>query len=80
MKSYPESTAVLDDLGDKIVKALTRGVALAAHDLRKYRSTFPLWVADASERGLATIPPVPGPTPPTIEAPAVRDSQAKEEE
>jgi hypothetical protein len=53
MKSYPESTAVLDDLGDKIVKALSLGVALAARDLRKYRSTFPLWVADACERGLA---------------------------
>jgi hypothetical protein len=44
----------LADLGDKIVTALSRAVALAAQDLRKYRSAFPLWVADASERGLAS--------------------------
>jgi len=53
MKSYPLSAVVLDDLSDKIVNALSRAVALAARDLREYRSTFPLWVADASERGLA---------------------------
>jgi hypothetical protein len=53
MKSYPESAAVLDGLGDKIVNSLSRAVALAARDLSQYRATFPLWVAEASERGLA---------------------------
>ncbi len=53
MPSYPDSATVLDGLGDKVVAGLSRAVMLTAHDLRRYRETFPLWVAEASERGLA---------------------------
>lgn len=53
MKSYPDSETVLSGLGDKIVEGLSRAVVRAARDLRHYRTTFPQWVSQASERGLA---------------------------
>lgn len=53
MISYPESSAVLDGLGAKVTGALAGSVSKAATDLRKYRETFPSWVAESSERGLA---------------------------
>lgn len=54
MKSYPSADEVLDDLGDKVVEAFSRAVARAKADLDRYREVFPAWVADSSERGLAT--------------------------
>jgi hypothetical protein len=53
MNSYPLSHQVLDDIGEKPVEAFSRCVARARADLRLYRRTFPQWVADHSERGLA---------------------------
>lgn len=49
----PEPDSVLHDLGDKVVSSLSRSVALGRQDLARYRSAYPGWVADASERGLA---------------------------
>lgn len=45
--------AVLDDLGEKPVAAFAKSVQLARSDLTEYRTAFPLWVTDASNRGLA---------------------------
>lgn len=53
MKSYPPSQQVLEDLGDKVVEAISRSVDLTRSDLTAYRQANPLWVAQASERGLA---------------------------
>lgn len=53
MKSYPEAHHVLADIGAKTVEAFSRAVKGASDDLRKYRETFPQWVADHGERGLA---------------------------
>lgn len=53
MKSHPNSQEVLEALGDKIVNSLGAVVFEARKDLDNYRSTFPDFVADASERGLA---------------------------
>ncbi len=53
MKSHPNSQEVLEALGDKIVNSLGAVVLEARNDLDDYRSTFPDFVADASERGLA---------------------------
>ena len=53
MKSHPNSQKVLEALGDKIVESLGAAVFKARNDLNSYRSTFPEFVADASERGLA---------------------------
>ena len=54
MESYPAAEQVLADLGDKPVAALATAMGLARDDLSTYRSTFPAWVAEASERGLAS--------------------------
>lgn len=54
MKSYPTPQQVFDDLGDKVLGALVTSVDNARADLTKYRTAYPLWVADASERGLAS--------------------------
>jgi hypothetical protein len=54
MFDAPEPDVVLDALGDKVVHGLSRAVVLGRKDLAEYRSTFPGWVADASERGLAS--------------------------
>jgi hypothetical protein len=53
MKSYPDSETVLSGLGDKIIEGLSQAVVRTARDLRQYRTTFPQWVSQASERGLA---------------------------
>lgn len=44
---------MLEALGDKIIDSLGAAVFNARNDLDNYRSTFPEFVADASERGLA---------------------------
>lgn len=54
MKSYPTPGQVFDDLGDKVLGALVWSVDQARTDLTTYRAAYPLWVADASERGLAS--------------------------
>lgn len=53
MKSHPDAATVLDGLGAKVTAALARAVALSATDLKEYRTRFPVWVSDSSERGLA---------------------------
>lgn len=50
--SHPSATEVLDDLGDKVAKGLALMVAQTRDDLRVYRRTFPLRVADSTDRGL----------------------------
>ncbi|HEX6755505.1 MAG TPA: hypothetical protein VF109_06120 [Mycobacteriales bacterium] len=93
MKSHPSSEEVLDGLDDKMVTGLSRAVVLAARDLRQYRLTFPQWVSQSSERGLAnwihdriwwhvtvTVPTVPGPTLPTIQGPITESKQVKDQE
>lgn len=52
-KPYPLGPEVVADVGEKSVRAFTLSVQRAKGDLRTYRETFPLWVADHSERGLA---------------------------
>ncbi len=54
MKSYPSSQHVFTDLGDKVLDAISRSVDGAAADLRTYRAQHPDWVAQHSERGLAS--------------------------
>lgn len=54
MKSYPDWEKVSGDLGDKVVIGVSTAVGNAKADLLKYRRTFPLWVAEATERGLAS--------------------------
>ena len=49
----PQPREVLDDLGDKVVHALSKSVRLARGDLSEYRQLKPGWVATASERGLS---------------------------
>lgn len=53
MFSYPPTEDVLRDLGDKVVGALVDATKVTRSDLAEYRSTFPGWVADSSERGLS---------------------------
>ncbi|MFE2595793.1 hypothetical protein ACFXCZ_04695 [Streptomyces sp. NPDC059396] len=53
MISFPDSSQVLADLGTKVTAGLVRAVDLAADDLQTYRETYPSWVAQHSERGLA---------------------------
>jgi len=53
MKSYPNSAEVFADIGEKPVGAFATSVQRTRQDLAKYRSTFPLWVSDHGERGLA---------------------------
>jgi hypothetical protein len=50
--SHPSATEVLDDLGDKVAEGLALMVAQTRDDLRVYRGTFPLWIADSTDRGL----------------------------
>ena len=52
MKSHLNSADILEALGDKLVNSLGATVFEARIDLDEYRSTFPDFVADASERGL----------------------------
>ena len=54
MKSHPNALEALEALGDKFVNSLGAAVFEARNDLDDYRSTFPEFVADASERGLAS--------------------------
>lgn len=54
MKSYPTWEQVSDDLGDKVLRAVSVAVARARADFTLYRRTFPGWVAQATERGLAS--------------------------
>lgn len=54
MNSYPQWEQVEADLGDKIVAAVSKAVTQAREDLQSYRRSFPLWVAQATERGLAS--------------------------
>lgn len=49
----PVPADVCRDLGDKVIRAFSRAVSLTREDLSKYRATFPGWVADHCERGLA---------------------------
>lgn len=44
---------VRDDIGDKPIQAFATCVAAARSDLTVYRETFPTWVVESSERGLA---------------------------
>ncbi|MFG3147208.1 hypothetical protein [Streptomyces sp. NPDC048243] len=53
MISFPQSPKVLSGLGPKVTHSLVRAVDLAAGDLQTYRETYPSWVAQHSERGLA---------------------------
>lgn len=53
MKSAHESAVVLAELGDKVVEGIAVAVRSTRADLAKYRETFPSWVAESSERGLA---------------------------
>jgi hypothetical protein len=52
MKSYPQVDQVLEDLGEKVVTGFALMVAQTREDLRVYRTTFPGWVSDSSDRGL----------------------------
>jgi hypothetical protein len=49
----PTFDEVLVGLGDKMVSAIVSAVDSAAQDLQTYRATFPSWVTDHTERGLA---------------------------
>ena len=53
MNAYPDATAVLDELGEKVQHALGRAVALTREDLEEYRALRPDWVTRHGERGLA---------------------------
>jgi hypothetical protein len=53
VNAYPEPDDVLADLGEKAIRAFALAVRCAKADLDTYRATFPQWVADHSERGLA---------------------------
>lgn len=50
--SHPTPEQVTEDLGDKVVNGLALMVAQTREDLRVYRTTFPGWVADSTDRGL----------------------------
>jgi hypothetical protein len=51
--NLPTFDEVLEGLGDKTVSAIVSAVDRAAQDLQSYRTTFPSWVTDHTERGLA---------------------------
>ena len=53
MFSYPTADEVIDDLGDKVVGAITDANQAARADLAEYRGVFPQWVADHTDRGLS---------------------------
>lgn len=53
MFSDPTPDVILEELGDKVVGCLSQAVANGRADLDAYRSMAPLWVAEASSRGLA---------------------------
>ncbi|MEV4119482.1 hypothetical protein [Micromonospora sp. NPDC049645] len=53
MDSYPSADEVFDDLGDKVLNAISAAVALTKVDLARYRQAEPGWVASQSIRGLA---------------------------
>lgn len=53
MKSYPDSEAVLEDLGDKVLEAFSEATSGSRADLARYRRNSPEFVVDASPRGLA---------------------------
>jgi len=50
--SHPTPEQVTEELGDKVVNGLAFMVAQTREDLRVYRTTFPGWVADSTDRGL----------------------------
>lgn len=49
---FPSAEDVLDGLGDKVVEGLALMVARTRADLTLYRTTFPGWVTDSTDRGL----------------------------
>lgn len=51
--NLPAFAEVEDDLGAETLAAMGKSVDLARSDLSKYRQTFPAWVAQHSNRGLA---------------------------
>lgn len=53
MKSYPTWERAAADLGDKVIAGVSGAVASAKADLLTYRQTFPAWVLESTERGLA---------------------------
>lgn len=53
MRSYPTPDQVSEDLGDKVLEAISRTVFLARNDLTEYRRLRPAWVSAQTERGLA---------------------------
>ena len=53
-RSYPTWQDVAPAVGDKVIDAVVAAVKAAKDDLADYRSFRPAWVAQASERGLAT--------------------------
>jgi hypothetical protein len=54
MKSYPSWDQVRADLGDKVVDGVVTAVAATRRDLQDYRRGSPRWVAESTERGLAS--------------------------
>lgn len=54
MNRHPSQDDVLSALGDKVVDAFAESVSKTREDLAAYRSGFPGWVAEHSERGLAS--------------------------
>jgi len=54
MKSYPRWAEVSEALGDKVIASVKIATTLARADLTTYRRAFPVWVAEATERGLAS--------------------------
>ena len=53
MNRHPTFQEVLDEIGGKAAAAFVLSVKRTKADLRAYRETFPQWVADHSDRGLA---------------------------
>lgn len=55
MKSHPEPQVVLDELGDKVVHAVSRGVAHAKEQLDVYRESHPAWLNGNAPRTIACL-------------------------
>lgn len=53
MNPYPDFREVLDGLGPKVVRGLSKAMDKTVRDLADYRANHPDWVAGSSERGLA---------------------------
>lgn len=54
MNSYPTWEQVRGDVGDKVIDGLVVAVERTRADLADYRNLRPTWVAQSSERGLAS--------------------------